>query len=506
MLGEGDLWGQNPWWYGPQRISEDEQIIEWERSGIRCIPDLKGEIAYDFEPSNTVVYSLRGLRQVGKTTLIKLQIREFLEKGVQPLNVLYYSLDMSNTKDDVADVVTHWRRIGRRHQSGHRCYAFLDEISSVSDWQKAVKWLVDTGALKNCTVLVTGSHTIDIKRSAERLPGRRGVVDGSHDKAIYPMSFLKYVKITREDTWEAIIRSGLHDKGIRRSVFSKLARMEIDDALDRVSMERNNLDAAMQEYMITGGIPKVVDEKIRKAHITEGTYKSYMDAITWEWDALSKNRMLLAQFFRTVIKSQGTHLSWSALRREADLGSTNTAMDYADTLERMFLMSVIYRYDEEKAAPMIRKDRKFYIRDPFLLHVIGGRTGSGGFFETSTGRLQDEATRGKMVEGLVAEHLIRLAASRSRDTDLFDYRDHVFYWKDDGGGSREVDFVLRGVGGADVPIESKYRNSVGGRDLGGMYRFMDRTGARGGIVVTRSDLGAKDGRVEVPAGVFLLLA
>lgn len=59
-----------------------------------------------------------------------------------------------------------------------RKYIFLDEISSVRNWEKGLKYLVDTGALKNATVVLTGSHSIDIKGSIERLPGRRGEGEG----------------------------------------------------------------------------------------------------------------------------------------------------------------------------------------------------------------------------------------------------------------------------------------------------------------------------------------
>ena len=50
----------------------------------------------------------------------------------------------------------------------------LDEITAVKDWTRAVKYLVDAGALENIYLLLTGSSTVEIKRGYERMPGRRG--------------------------------------------------------------------------------------------------------------------------------------------------------------------------------------------------------------------------------------------------------------------------------------------------------------------------------------------
>lgn len=77
MVKDSTLWHNNPWWYDKRDIANDKWIKEWQGSNTRHVPGLKGEIRYDFEPSNSVVYSLRGPRQVGKTTLVKLQIGAF---------------------------------------------------------------------------------------------------------------------------------------------------------------------------------------------------------------------------------------------------------------------------------------------------------------------------------------------------------------------------------------------------------------------------------------------
>ena len=64
----GELLGYNPWWMDKKAINADPQIKDWEESKLKWDPGLDAFKADDY------IYSLRGPRQVGKTTLIKLWI------------------------------------------------------------------------------------------------------------------------------------------------------------------------------------------------------------------------------------------------------------------------------------------------------------------------------------------------------------------------------------------------------------------------------------------------
>jgi hypothetical protein len=54
---------------------------------------------------------------------------------------------------------------------------FIDEITAVAGWQKAIKRLADSGALRKVLLITTGSKAGDIQREAELLPGRKGKLD-----------------------------------------------------------------------------------------------------------------------------------------------------------------------------------------------------------------------------------------------------------------------------------------------------------------------------------------
>src|SRR4029077_4024252 len=153
----------NPWWRLPESIEKDESVQQWQESPLKYDP----RIRHTFDYQRNLVYSLRGPRQVGKTTLVKLQIRDFLESGVSPWNIMYHSFDLEKSPNEVVDVITGYLDMTRTQRQASHKYLFLDEISTVKDWQRGIKWLWDQGLLKNTTVVATGSHTLDIKRSTE---------------------------------------------------------------------------------------------------------------------------------------------------------------------------------------------------------------------------------------------------------------------------------------------------------------------------------------------------
>ena len=502
MVQESDIRGANPWWRDPSSIQDDQKIRDWEESAARYVPRLLHAIRYDFEPSNTVVYSLRGPRQVGKTTLVKLQIKEFLGRGICPWNILYYTLDLVGTAQDLVEVIERYMKISSGLRGEDRCYLFLDEISSVPNWQKGIKWLVDGDKLRNCTIMVTGSHSIDIRNAAERLPGRRGKISDNHDKVLLPMKFSEYAS-TRSDGIRNVLKKHLLSVQDRRAVFKKLLSKEIDDRLYQMSAYRDELDDLLREYMITGGMPKIVNEKIETGSINENSYKVYLDSIVGQWSAFHKNESKLRQFCKAAIKSQGSHTSWNSLSKEADIGSMDTASNYAYTLKDLFVLSVIHRYGGDKKIPMVRNDKKLYFHDPYFLHIFNGLTSAKDNFGASLDYVDQEDNQGKIIEGVTADHLIRWAFILSNKKQTFDYYNHVFYWKDKN--NREVDFVLYGVDDIEVPIEVKYRKRINFRELSGLVSFLGSSNTKSGLVVSKYDLEARSEYVVIPAAVFLLL-
>ena len=174
---------QNPWWEDIRSIERDPHIRAWAESELGWSPKTQFE-------DRDYVYSLRGTRQVGKTTTIKLDIQQRLK--AHPGNaILYYAFDLENSPREMVDVIEqylNWSRLPNEQ----RCL-YLDEVTNVRNWQKAIKYLKDRGRLVNCTVVVVGSNSVDLRKGTELLPGRRGISSEPLDHIQEPLKFGDYV-------------------------------------------------------------------------------------------------------------------------------------------------------------------------------------------------------------------------------------------------------------------------------------------------------------------------
>lgn len=76
----------NPWWLRQELILEDDKIKEFEKQKYK----FWHLFYFSFPLNKEAIFTLRGSRQVGKTTLLKLLIRKLLlEKKVQRESVFF---------------------------------------------------------------------------------------------------------------------------------------------------------------------------------------------------------------------------------------------------------------------------------------------------------------------------------------------------------------------------------------------------------------------------------
>ena len=72
-----DLFLFNPWWESPESIHIDRYISAYQQSMIKWRPGILNE--FDF--NRDAVYTLLGPRQVGKTTLIRINMKAQKKEG-----------------------------------------------------------------------------------------------------------------------------------------------------------------------------------------------------------------------------------------------------------------------------------------------------------------------------------------------------------------------------------------------------------------------------------------
>jgi len=175
------------------------------------------------------VFTLRGPRQVGKTRFLK-----NLKEKTEMLNPVYESLDLVRTDRELVALVKKLIKDTKTR------LLLLDEITSVSRWQKAIKYLIGKDEIKNIDLILSGSSATDIKRGAERLPGRRGAeIAGGWDRILLPLNFFQFVK---------------HNAFLSEDELTDLCKkFETPDLLNKEI--HNKLKFAFNNFLKIGGFP-----------------------------------------------------------------------------------------------------------------------------------------------------------------------------------------------------------------------------------------------------------
>ncbi len=493
-----ELLRYNPWWTGRQDIENDNEIQKWEKSTLKWIPRIKEKFRQE-----DLIYTLRGPRQVGKTTLVKLMIRDLLKNGINPWNTLYYSFDVEKNPSDVVEVINVYLDRSKRFRNSNRAFLFLDEISNIPGWQKGIKKLKDQGKLDNCTVIATGSHSIDLRHAEELMPGRRGITDDEPlDKIMPPMKFSEYVFTIDDKIRKEIESKHLLNYQKRMQIFEKLLKGEISDELNSLSVYQKDLDQHFENYLLTGGVPPAINEYLNNGTIRESIYNIYLTSMKGDLNKVYKTENYLPQLMPNIITALGSPTSWSSLKGKTDISHHKTVEDYVRTLASMFVLIFLYQYNAKNDAPHYSGNKKIYFQDVFFFHALNAMLRNEKPFGFSLKFLENPIGKSKLVENIVGDHLIRLAFNFSPAKPTFDYTNSVFYWK--GREDREVDFIVRENKNL-VPIEVKYQNDIGRDDLQGIIDFKKVSGVKHAIMLTKKDFDVKYEAVFIPIPLFLLL-
>lgn len=456
---------QNPWWRDPTSIDRDPKIRQLADAPFRRVPAVLDTLRLD-RPN---VYTLRGPRQVGKSTSVKMLIQRLIADGFSPRRILYLSVEMERRPREIYDAVVRAKKL--LGADGTPWVIFIDELSWVRDWQSAILSLRDhTDAADDCFVL-TGSSARDIRRGGERLPGRRG--PGTDlDKILLPLSFGEFLHATDRHP------------GLPACPLEDIAWSTDTAAIREAMLHLGNLSAALDDYAHVGGFPTAVADFMRTGDVSDETYQNLWRIIAGDIERASRDSATGFALLHRIVIDLGSSTSWSNLAEEMAAGKAHTAREYADTLADSFLVFVLHFLDLDHNVPAPKKDKKLYPTDPLLAHLPA--------------QVMDGARRPNFT-GLI-ESILGMALFRAREAPLqegFGLPRSLYYWRSTAG--KEVDF-LSGPPAARVAVESKYAARVTGDD-----RRTIRNAFRRGLIASRETLDLDDDVRVVPAPVLLAL-
>ena len=269
---------------------------------------------FPFMPTKPGLYVIRGPRQVGKSTWLK-SILSHHRKNKR--KCFYFS----------SEELVDFRELYELLKSVQdRDVILIDEISFVLEWWRAVKKFIDSGF--DNILVVTGSHSYDLKRGLDFMPGRWGAGGESH---LLPMDFNEFLAARRQAGWST-----------------------------------SNWQGELSIYFRVGGFPTAVVEGGANGHFPQKSLETYGRWLLGDTLKLGKQELYLKQILGQIALTTQSPLSLQKLAQRTQMGSHHTAQEYISLLEHCFALKTLYAVDPNTAMLKIRSERKYYFTDPLL--------------------------------------------------------------------------------------------------------------------------------------------
>lgn len=315
------LYRYNPWWEG-----------DFELPGIISRRSILDVLLKHFQTKDIIL--LTGLRRVGKTTILKLFIKELIAaKGIDPKHIFYISLDdYLLAKKSILEIVEEFRKL-QRIRFKERIFLFLDEIAYKEDFEIQLKNLYDS---QNVKIYASSSSASIIKSKKPYLTGRGFILE------ILPLDFSDYLK------------------------FKNISLSKTDEHL---------LEKYFEDYLIIGGLPEYVlrgDIEYLKELVDDIIYKDISAFHN------IKNPQALKDLFLLLMERAGKAISINKvaniLKVSPDTARRHLEM-FADTF-LIYLMPRCGRTNERILSP-----KKIYAADLGIRNLFTGFRDKGSLFE-----------------------------------------------------------------------------------------------------------------------------
>ncbi|MEM2184714.1 MAG: ATP-binding protein [Candidatus Methanomethylicia archaeon] len=301
----------NPWWFG----EEDIDLERWEKQRIKWIPKWINDVSLNPFSLNFVL----GPRQVGKTTGIKLLIKDLIEKGVNVNEIVYLNVELIPSVERFQEVLLLLLRRGFK-------FVFMDEVTSLEGWWKPLKGLIDAGGFSNSVITVSGSMSLKLRREVELFPGRTG---GGRVISVMPLSFTEFIKALK------------------------------------IEGRSSELREAFEYYKMFGGFPNSINYR-------EKFYGDWIKAFEGDILKIGLSVKTSYQIFTSLLSKLPSPISYQSIAGDVGV-SYKTVAEYLEKFEDLYVLGLAYWKWNRKVS--FRREKKIFFRDPSILHTISFWTG-----------------------------------------------------------------------------------------------------------------------------------
>ena len=371
---------------------------------------------------------LRGARQVGKTTAVKIFAKDFQ-------NFISLNLEMKRDRelfeknysvDELLTAIHFYKNIPR----GGRTLLFIDEIQTSPEAVAMLRYFHEEA--QEVFVIAAGSLLESLIDSHISFP-----VGRVEYLKIHPCSFIEFLGAIGETQSLELVRQGVpeyaHDK----------------------------LSGLFRLYTLTGGMPEIVAHYAAHRDLTalrgiyEGLITSYLDDVE-KYAGNATMTHIMRHTIRQSLIAAGSRIKFQGFGhsnyRSREIGEAFR------TLEKTMLLQLVYPTlaTSLPIQPNMKKSPKLQVLDTGLTNFVAGLQG-----EVFGSKNLDDVYEGKIAEHIAGQELISLVAS-----PLYALN---FWTREKNNSNAEVDFVWK-HDNLLIPIEVK--SGATGR-LRSLHQFVD---------------------------------
>jgi uncharacterized protein len=366
---------------------EDPQILP----RLHALENSTFKFGWDFGlenlPTTPGVLLVRGARQYGKSTWMESEIRRTIQEHGAG-SALFLDGDHAKDEHDLSEKISEIA--GLFHPDAPVRRLFIDEITSIDDWERALKRPLDRGELARVLVVTTGSRASDLRRGFERLPGRKGRLERTQ-WIFTPLSY---------------------------SAFLQGSGRPADPD-------------SMAAYLLTGGSPVACAEIAAHGRIPSWVVETTRDWILGECAREGRHRRSLIAVMEQLHRLGASPVGQNKLAKEAGLTNNTVAAGYVELLADLLVLGISGAWDANRKVEVARRPAKY----PFVNLLAAVAWAPEAPRTVADFRSLAPSTQGIWLEWLAAQEMARRRAIGGAEDPQ-----RLPYWSQDG---REIDFVDR---------------------------------------------------------------